>query len=341
MVYTSLTEAPHNLKEGIDWLVALKGTDAEANVKGLGAAVYKFLANKPVGFTEVPALEEVKLISKEFLEQPELKDMWYVKDMLGKFNEPMDKDNTLYRWFGALAESDYENIIKVRGLTADAMVKNVSDVVDGCEKFLENIKAPDQYKSAYSSDATWDASCAEDPKACAVVLVGIAPMLFTGLRSLIDVTGVANRTTPAFRGEKNLGKLLKAVGYKEPECRAGMGNSDIRGAFNGVDRYILDKIYDLSGFWAFYGLNNSESVDAVEPVKPVTTADAVEALKYHTSKNGPHMIAGDNSGVNMGLLHAWNAKKSNKPPKTGNALRSNMYYPWLPTVSDLGNVIPI
>ncbi|CDR95427.1 hypothetical protein BBBOND_0205850 [Babesia bigemina] len=44
MVYTSLTEVPHNLKEGIDWLVALKGTYGENNLKTIVGAIQKFLS---------------------------------------------------------------------------------------------------------------------------------------------------------------------------------------------------------------------------------------------------------------------------------------------------------
>ncbi|GBE59318.1 hypothetical protein, conserved [Babesia ovata] len=311
----------------------------------MGEALYKFLADKPVGKKELPALEKVKSISKGFLEQPALNYIWPANELLRRFNKPLSKKHPGFfpRFFGVIFESDYENVIQTRGVKPETIAKKLGKVVNGCEQFLENVKLPDQYISAYSSGATWDSSCAKDPEACAVIFVGIAPMLYAGLRSLKNsciAQGYCHRSsglTPI-----NLRDVVKAVGYKDPGCRASMSDSEILKALKGMSYKMFITLYDLSGFWAFYGLEKAESVEAVEPVKPMTTAGAVEALKYHTSKNGSHIIAGDNSGVDMGLLHAWNAKKSNKPPKTGNALRSNnMYYPWLPTVSDLGNVIPI
>ncbi|GBE62322.1 hypothetical protein, conserved [Babesia ovata] len=85
-VYNSLTEAPRNFKECIDWLIALKGTDPENNFEAMGAALHKFLADKPVGKMELPALEKIKSISKEFLESPGLKNEPFVKRMLSIFN---------------------------------------------------------------------------------------------------------------------------------------------------------------------------------------------------------------------------------------------------------------
>ncbi|GBE61243.1 hypothetical protein, conserved [Babesia ovata] len=253
MVYHSLTEAPHNLKECIDWLMALKGTDPENNFKAMGDAVYKFLADKPVGLTVLPALENIKLISKEFMEKPELKDEWCVDRVLGKFKEPMDKNpNVFSKFFGTVGESDYENVVQTQGVDPEAMAAKVAQVVDNCETFLGDIKDPDHYAPAYSSSATWDISCSSDPEACAVVLVGISPMLYTGLLSLMEASIVACFKWPPFSADKPMGEVLKAVGYVEPECRADMKALHVLRAFKALDEEMFAALYDLAGFWAFY-----------------------------------------------------------------------------------------
>ncbi|GBE58906.1 hypothetical protein, conserved [Babesia ovata] len=253
MVYSSLTDIPRNLKEGIDWLIALRGTDAEKNLKALGEALYKFLADKPVGKRELPALENVKLISKKFLEKPELKDMWPASELLGRFNKPMNKNFVgLAKCFNNADESDYKNVVKARRLTPKTIAEKLGKIVAGCEKLLESVKNPEQYYSSYTSEATWEASCAENPEACAVVLVGIAPMLYTGLRSLREESKVGTGVLPLSGKGKPMGKVLKAVGYKESEYRAGMTGLSIRNALKGLTLEVLDTIYDLCGFWAFY-----------------------------------------------------------------------------------------
>ncbi|GBE61747.1 hypothetical protein, conserved [Babesia ovata] len=252
MVYNSLIDAPHNLKEGIDWLLALKGKDAKKNLAAMATALHKFLEDKPVGKMELPALEEVKRISKQFMEQKELKDLLPIDWVLRKFSDRIDKTSIFYRYFGAVTKSECDNVIQTKGITADDIAKDLVKVVDGCDKFLKHMKIPDQYKSAYSSKATWAKSCAKNPESCAVVLVGIAPMLYAGLRSVWDSTIVANKNGHEGDAEKQLGEVLKAVGYKGPEFRAGMGSSDITKALEGVEADTFPILYDFAAFWAFY-----------------------------------------------------------------------------------------
>ncbi|GBE61090.1 hypothetical protein, conserved [Babesia ovata] len=347
MVYHSLTEAPHNLKEGIDWLVALKGTNAEGNLKALGTAVHKFLVNKPVGFTEVPALENIKLVTKKFLEQTELDDQWFVKELLKRYNKPINtKPGIMAKYFRAADECDYKNVVTAKRISAKTIAGKLGMVVGFCERFLDHIKVPNQYQSAYSSEATWDASCTKDPEACAIVFVGIAPMLYGGLGSLQSATIADSLKHLPFAPKKSFGNVLKALGYVEPGCRDSLSGSDVGSALRGLCLRTLVTLCDLAGFWAFYGSKNPEAVDPVEqpaepikpvePAKPVTTSDAVEALKYSTGKDGTHHVAGGNSGVDMGLLHAWNAKKSNKPPKIYTGVGSNNFHvPGAPAVANL------
>ncbi|GBE60983.1 hypothetical protein, conserved [Babesia ovata] len=254
MVYDSLTDIPRNLKEGIDWLIALRGTHAGNNFKAMGAAVYNFLADKPVGFTEVPALEEVKVITKEFLEQEELKDLWPANAMLTRFDRPVDKNPpALAKFFKSVNRNQYTNVVKDGGITSKTIADTLAKSVFGFEKFLKGIKDPGQYKSAYSSEATWDASCAKNPEDCAAVFVGIAPMLYAGLYSLIDASYKDWMDwLKCNKRNINLGNLLKAVGYVVPERRDELSDSDVRTALSGVSSHILETLYDLSGFWAFY-----------------------------------------------------------------------------------------
>ncbi|CDR94690.1 hypothetical protein BBBOND_0109880 [Babesia bigemina] len=252
MVYNSLTDVPHNLREGIDWLIALKGTDGEKNLAAMGSALYDLLADKPVGKKVLPALEQIKPITKQFLEKPGLKGHWSVKRLLGRFSEPMNK--TIFMWFkhqwGYYA-SDYENIIQTEGVKLKDMVENLGKVVHGTEKFLDDIKNPDEYKSAYSSEATWDASCAKNPEACAMVLVGIAPMLYAGLLCLWNASDDAAEKWLVINANERFEKLLKALDYKEPDCKDNLSAAAVRKALCSLDNSV-DILYDLAGFWAFY-----------------------------------------------------------------------------------------
>ncbi|CDR95213.1 hypothetical protein BBBOND_0203710 [Babesia bigemina] len=263
MVYNSLTEAPHNVKEGIDWLVALKGDDAEKNLVAMGAALYDFLAEKPVGHTHVPALEKVKRVTKTFMEQEGVKNVWPFKVMLQRFIKPVNTNPSWFsRLFNAVKESDYKNVVKTRGLTANTIAGQLSKAVDGCERFLDKIKVPDQYESSYSSEATWEASCSKKPEYCAAVLVGIAPMLYTGIRSLLKTSeDEVLRSAPFICGKSRIPTILEALGFKGAGCQDDMSRKYVLKAVGNVNFRMLDTLYDLSGFWAFYGSSTTD-VDA-------------------------------------------------------------------------------
>ncbi|GBE61304.1 hypothetical protein, conserved [Babesia ovata] len=231
MVYNSLTEAPRNLKEGMDWFLALKGTDAEANLKAMGAALYDLLADTPVGFKEVPALEKVKPISKKFLEKGELKDYSHVKDLLKRYEQPMNKTDWLwYKRHTSYHPSDYINIIGFFRLNPEKIAKKLGDVLE--------------------SDV--GGIMFEKPEACAAVLAGIAPMLYAGLQSLLDADKSAEKKGPGSKAATHLGEIMKAIGYVKPECRQDLTAPDVHKALRGVDKHVVYTLYDISGMWAFY-----------------------------------------------------------------------------------------
>ncbi|GBE62663.1 hypothetical protein, conserved [Babesia ovata] len=253
MAYNSLTEAPRNLKEAIDWLMALKGTDAENNMKAFGDAVYKFLADKPVGKMEVPALEKVKVITKQFLEHRNIKGQWFTKRFLKMYGAPMVKEpEKLAKVLEYVRESDHKNVVQTHKAKPETIAKKLGKVVAGCDVFLEHIKNPDSYNSAYSSEATWDASCTEDPEACAVVFVGIAPMLYTGLYYLQHACIRAKLGGPGSFDEKRYESALEAAGYDAAERHDNISASDLLWSLDYANKQALATIYDLSGFWAFY-----------------------------------------------------------------------------------------
>ncbi|CDR97340.1 hypothetical protein BBBOND_0312430 [Babesia bigemina] len=266
MVYNSLTEAPHNLKEGIDWLIAVKGTAAKSNLAAMGAAVHKFLVDKPVGHTVVPALEVVKLNVKDFMDQNELKNMPYVKELRSRYSSPVRKYGTPF-FIHRADESIYKNIVKTRKMRPDIITNKVTDVVYGCEKFLNTIKVDNKYESAYSSEATWEKSCSEKPEDCAAVFVGIAPMLCAGLRSL-RIASDSGSLSCLGKSKTNVGNILSALGYNDPKCIYNSNASYVYNALKNLRLRMFLTLYDLSGFWAFYGSNKIEAVRE-KPVDPV------------------------------------------------------------------------
>ncbi|GBE61010.1 hypothetical protein, conserved [Babesia ovata] len=253
MELCSLIAVPRNLKEGIDWLMALRGTDDENGLKAVSAVLYEFLAQQPVGLKRLRDLEDVKSVSHEFLLQPEFQDQPYVKDLVQRYTTPMNKDvGTFAKAFGDIAKSDYENVLQTQGVNPETIEEKLRKVVHGTEKFLNYIKNTRRYSRTYGSAATWASSCTHDPELCAAILVGMAPMLYAGLRYLNDAAADAFLEGPDSVEEKRLVSVLEALGYEGQQKRGKMRSSDIRNALSGVDKDVLTVLYDLAGFWAFY-----------------------------------------------------------------------------------------
>ncbi|CDR96361.1 hypothetical protein BBBOND_0302650 [Babesia bigemina] len=238
MAHNSLTDAPRNFREGIDWLLALKGTDAEDNLKALGTALYDFLSKPHPGSTQIQSLENVKNASKTFMADQEFKDQKPIQNTLGMLI------GTVKRTPGEFTNS--------KRLTAETIAEKLSNVADACDQFLDDIKDHNQYNSAYGAEATWDASCAKDPEACAVVLVGMAPMLYAGIQSLRKMSNRGMWLDQNYVECKRVRALVKAFGYDRLEVRSLMTDSYVSWALRSINKKTLATLKDLAGICAFY-----------------------------------------------------------------------------------------
>ncbi|CDR94754.1 hypothetical protein BBBOND_0110520 [Babesia bigemina] len=253
MAYNSLTQVPRNLKEAVDWLMALKGTTPDANLTAMGVALHDFLAEMPVGLKRLQALEKIKSITRKFLRNPELSIQPFVFDLLRRFNGPMNKTYRGLRGNVMIVnDSDYKNFIQTDRLQPHDIANGLGTLVHGCEHMLANITDPEEYKSSYTSEASWAGSCQADPEACAVVFVGIAPMLYAGLRSLRAVGNVATQNASMPDADDRIEDVMEALGYVAPERRGEMTGPEVRKAMRSLPVHTLDLVYDLAGFWAFY-----------------------------------------------------------------------------------------
>ncbi|CDR95275.1 hypothetical protein BBBOND_0204330 [Babesia bigemina] len=337
MVYTSLTEAPHNLKEGIDWLMALKGTSDENNLMHMVGTIHHLFSDHSAGNNPLPSLDKIKSISKEFLEKPELRDNMLVRILLSRFYTPASAANTGSRHYWHRQFNEYGRVVGVKGAEPEYIKDCLSNVMDGFGKLLDDIKTPDQYESSYSSEATWEASCAKNPEACAVVLVGIAPMLYAGLISLWGTTESKTGEFHRYAGSRSFGEVLRALGYVQPQCRSDINGSEIFKNFKGLDDDLLHNTYDLAGFDVFYG-SKTPVPEKAEPSAESTLRAKVR--KFYMGSREVYGIPGVD--VDMGLVNAWNSKTyHNKRPKISTASATgNFQSPGAPTVANMDAASP-
>ncbi|CDR97379.1 hypothetical protein BBBOND_0312820 [Babesia bigemina] len=238
MVYNSLADNPWNLKEAIDWLVALKGTDPSTNFKAMGAALYDFLGQKPIVTRSVTTIEELKRVSYRFIGQKELKHHRSSSVMLERCNGSVEKNT------GEFADA--------MGSKPEKVADNVANVVYACEKFLYALRRHGEHTSAYSSEATWARSCSNDPEACAKIFVGIAPMLYTRLLTLTDASKATNSVWSWFEERQRVVDVLAAGGYTKWDCRHDMSFFDLSKVLSSIKKETFIMLYNIAGVLAFY-----------------------------------------------------------------------------------------
>ncbi|CDR93817.1 hypothetical protein BBBOND_0101460 [Babesia bigemina] len=209
----------------------------------------------------------------KFLDQPELANQWFVGGLVKRCNDLINKSpGGLAKYFRVVDESD-ENVVKGKGITAGAIVENLDKVVHGTEIFLDDIKSPGEYESAYSPEAAWSKSCTQKPEDCAAVFVGIAPMLRASISSLNAAVFAAKLRLPPFIACKRMQQLTQALGYVEPQRRAGMSGFDVPKALRGLYLRTLITLCDFTGFWAFCGSNNPDLGAGKHGNYPVSEVD--------------------------------------------------------------------
>ncbi|CDR96787.1 hypothetical protein BBBOND_0306910 [Babesia bigemina] len=309
MLYNSLTDIPRNLKEGIDWLMAVKGSCDENNWKAMVGAVHHLFSKHSARYQQLPALEKIKSVAKEFLQKPGLRDNVVAKEVLELFDTLDSAAKTGEKASPYKYYDENGHAIRVKGAKPEYIEQTLRKVVDGCEKFLEDIKRPETYRSAYSSEATWEASCSEKPEDCAVVLVGIAPMLYAGLQSLSDVAEQDNGWFISVTTYKNPGEVLIPLGYYSSECRADLNGAEIFRIFNSLDEDLFHKTYALAGFDTFYGSDMVQNLPVEQSIKPVQLVEeAVVAQTFVGSAKAGKSAKGTKLGK---------SGKHGKPEKSG------------------------
>ncbi|CDR97669.1 hypothetical protein BBBOND_0401610 [Babesia bigemina] len=252
VVYNSLMYVPRNFKEAVDWLIAVRGDDAERNLATLGAAIYDLYVHMSGRSTEWSNLDKAIRFSIDFLEQEKLKKHLYVKMILAILSYRVNiTPNVLTNIIVSAYDTENQRFLHKNGLTADTIAEKLCYVVDACAEFLGRIKNRSHYNSAYSPQATWDALFSAHPETGAVIFVGIAPMLVAGLLSLRSASLAGKLKSSPLIASKRMQELIQALGYVEPQLCAGMTASYVGRALGGFTYETINFIFDLAGFWTF------------------------------------------------------------------------------------------
>ncbi|GIX62570.1 uncharacterized protein BcabD6B2_20050 [Babesia caballi] len=210
-----LTEAPKNLKEAIDWVIQIKG-----HAQDLAKELKKLLKHDG-SEVAMRVLESYRLASQSVIEKltPQKEKFHFavphaILNKLGQGLDPFPSGSA------AISREEAEKwVSKVQGNTSEMLIK---DLAEGLKMFVDQPNGILQNPniSAYPETSMWPDSSA-DKKTCALIFLGIGPMLFYGLTYLYwwcESQGDWKRLQFQNSGSTNsLSAYLDAMGFKDSE----------------------------------------------------------------------------------------------------------------------------
>ncbi|GIX65487.1 variant erythrocyte surface antigen-1 family protein [Babesia caballi] len=189
----SLTDAPTNLKEAMDWVLRMSGRDSNktenAAIKGLAEEVIKLL-DKDAGEVAQGVLRVMgetfdKVIKglKDFQEQHKI-GTTALRGLISRVRKSLQKVTD----YGSAAGTAY--LEKLRGLLQKDVINPghgpIGKLADGLKKFVETNNGifKSQYEYVYNkSDTTWPTQPGEQQR-CAYIFLGLVPLVFYFLSDL-------------------------------------------------------------------------------------------------------------------------------------------------------------
>ncbi|GIX62995.1 variant erythrocyte surface antigen-1 family protein [Babesia caballi] len=249
----SLTEPPKNLKEAIDWVIQIKKDDvindiakalqellkedgsevamnvlknyrhvSESVIKGLDAANENLENIKKFNFTYT-ALNKLSQGLKPFVTGSQANISANAVDNVGA-------------WVSKVQENSLKNIIPT--------------LATGLETFKKGI-LQNSNDSTYKSDAEWSSLTPNDKRDCAVILLGIMPVVYIGLTYFYwqceGTGGWPDQSLSGSSGDHgNLKNFMAALGYQSNQLANKNGSTIVSSIMNSMFSNELRTAYGPS-----------------------------------------------------------------------------------------------
>ncbi|GIX65368.1 variant erythrocyte surface antigen-1 family protein [Babesia caballi] len=223
--YDKLTELPENLKEAIDWILRVTGKDGSGGSQNGTDALSEEVKN----VLDKDAAE----VSRGVLEVMGGVIDSLVTDLNDDRSPGKNHDHSTFRGFKAYLKSfkgnlenvrDYgssvsgEELVKLKGWLAGQPSGPIEKLADGLKTFVKTNSGIFQGSYVYvynKSNATWP-SKPDDQRTCALIFLGIAPILFY---TLLFLYWVCSDGTPSWKNnnlssDEPLKKFMEKMGFK-------------------------------------------------------------------------------------------------------------------------------
>ncbi|GIX61992.1 variant erythrocyte surface antigen-1 family protein [Babesia caballi] len=228
----SLTQPPTNLKEAIDWVLRVSGRDNGDD----GNEAIKILAKELIKLLDKDAAEVARGVlgvmggtfDKVVGGLDSLKSQQtYVRSPVAFIQTFKGKTELVRDYGSAVDDGRIGELIDLLQKDVDGKGEgHVCKLADGLQEFIgwngttvgnDGIGKTGQYKSSYKKEATWNSLNGKDAdkETCALIFLGIFPMLFYTLPFLY---WICSDGTPRWKGDKltsgSLQIFMEKMGFK-------------------------------------------------------------------------------------------------------------------------------
>ncbi|GIX61591.1 variant erythrocyte surface antigen-1 family protein [Babesia caballi] len=252
----SLTETPTNLKEAIDWVIKIK--DETGAIKGLAEELIKLLDKDGSTLaSEVNGIFSKARSGLQTAEQTTAREAFMLKSYLKNitsYGRPLGVDEIGH--LKVALEKDVESPGQQSG-------GPISELADGLKKFIgyqdsggmpdgsKGIGSQNYESSYYSVSESWNSLTTDQHRDCALILLGIMPVLYFGLSYLYWWCSPDSGSTPSniswsqqsISTDNGLKKYLEALGFTDNLSNQKTGGKIVSEIMNSMFSGELQTAY--------------------------------------------------------------------------------------------------
>ncbi|CDR96562.1 hypothetical protein, conserved [Babesia bigemina] len=215
VVYDSLLEAPSNLKESFDWIVAVRRC---SGIPILAKALYLVLLR---GAANLPDVKNMKggNVSNVLSDDADYDD-WDFDDGANK----IIKGSHLPRRGGLTKPTSWVDNVMIKlnlmdeketEVKMNELYRHLSKASIRIQLILLNLINDSTYVESYGRDVTWDNSCAENPWECADIFISLLIPLCDDLNFIQSECNKRSNLDSKLNGtgQRSVGKMFASVGF--------------------------------------------------------------------------------------------------------------------------------
>ncbi|GBE59378.1 hypothetical protein, conserved [Babesia ovata] len=215
-VYCSLLEAPSNLKESLDWMVAVRRCSA---IPMLAKTMYIVLLHGTQILPELTNIREggapTNVRSEDATSNYQDIAAGHKTITKGAHRSGRDVITKPTSWIDNLLIKLHLMDASEKEVKVNELYRHLAKASTRIQLILLNLTTDSTYVESYDRDVTWENSCAENPLKCAEIFVSFLIPVCDDLHMIQSECNKRHNLDSKLNGtgQRSVGKMLASMGY--------------------------------------------------------------------------------------------------------------------------------